>query len=329
MEPIVPHKKLEPGVFQGLPETITKKNDAPSSPRIIRTMRSDTAEVSIKHDKTFISTELEGKEKSVTPPPTPRTEFENTAPVPKRIGRMVVVGVLALITVLSVLAYIFILPKLGDIKIPSISIKSPEKPPETIEVPEPEIVPVSQSIIPAQYEKRFNLSTEIPAQMIANVAAERGQGNTMGSIKNLYFFEEGVSLDQVSIIRLLNFAGISAPEILSRSLDEEFMAGFFGESDGGATPFIILKVSEYDTGIAGMLEWEPSLPRFFDTIFGTRITDSGNTRFSDIIVAEKDARMLDVEGNDTIAYVFANENTIVIAGSQKALEAIVAVAGKN
>ena len=273
--------------------------------------------------------ELGKKGKGDTPPLAQKTQFENTAPVPKRIGRIVVVGALALITLLSALTYMFILPKLGDIKIPSISIPSFKKPIETTITPAIPILPIAQSIIPAQSEKRFNLSTETFVQMVDTIIAEMGQETAVGSIKNLYFFEEGVSSDPVSVIRLLNFAGIYPPEILARSLDEQFMAGFFGESNGGATPFMILKVSGYDTGFAGMLEWEPDLPRFFDTIFGTKITDNPSTKFSDITIAEKNARILDIAGNGTLAYVFANENTIIIAGSQKTLEAIIAVAVKN
>lgn len=331
MEPIVPHKKLEPGVYQGTPEPTTKAEIVVSTfPRLIRTMKSDTAEVVKQKNETFASITLseEIKQKSLA---GNQVQKEVVQAVPKRVGRMVVVAILILIISLSSLAYVFLLPRLGNLQMPDISFPSFGKPSTTnVATTTPVVEILALSLIPAQSEKRFNISTETLAQVLATITTERRAGNPVGSVKNLYFIEEGISVsDSVSVNRLFDFARISVPEILTRSLEKPFMLGFLGEETGSATPFVILKVSSYDTALAGMLEWETNLPHFFNVIFGTNTGSTATTKFHDIVALGKDARELNTPFGDTVAYAFVNQNTIVIAGSLTSLEALVTIAGRN
>lgn len=339
MEPVSPpHNKLEPGVFQGTPASAQKpKDDTPSAPRIIRTMKNDAAEAIKRQNETSVSIAL-AEEKKVARARAEaalakQAQGETTGPAPKRIGRFFIVTGMALVIVAAILAYLFILPKLKDVSVITPSVPSSSKPVDTAPMTTaPKLAPIASSLVPAQTEKRFNITKETPSQIFTAIAKERRQGNSAGSIKNFYFTEEvGSDSTVIPASRLLSFANISAPEILTRSLEKSFMAGFFGEADGGATPFLIFKVSSYDTGLAGMLEWEANLPSSFDTIFGTSV-DSGvlsKTKFRDITVLGKDARIIDTALGDTIAYAFTNQNTIVIAGSKTALEALIPIAGKN
>lgn len=333
MEPLTPHKKFEPGVFQGTPEDFNSKEIAP--PRLIRTMRSDVADAIKNQNETSVSIAIaEEKKKAISRADggTPQTQTENTPPAPKPIGRIIVIMIVIIVIAALGLAYVFVLPKLGGIKLPTISIPAfpslskPRTNGVTATTTE-SVVQLAPSLIPSQSEKRFNISTQTREKTLDRVADEMKQGVSSGSIKNLYFEEGATAPVSISANRLFIFADISAPEILTRSLEKPFMVGLWGEENWGATPFVILKVSSYDTGFAGMLEWEKTLPDFFGSLFGSKMSNrTSATKFHDLVVLGKDARAIDFPFGGTIAYMFADENTIVITGSVKALETLLPLA---
>ena len=331
MEPVVPPKKLESGVFQGTPESETEKKDDTPQPRLIRTMKSDAEEAIKKQNETLVSIALAEEKKRVQEQKEALAaakksqDDNNSTPAPKRIGRMVVVVVIVLIFSALIMAYLFVLPRLRAVQVPSISLSSFIKPSTTAtSAPAPVVEPLALSIIPAQSEKRFNISRETLSQMVTLMSSE----NTdlpAGSIKNMYISEDGDTAPvAVSVNRLLSFVGISTPEILTRSLEKSFMTGFLKEAGTQATPFLVLKVSSYDAGFAGMLDWEATLPQLFNSLFGTKI-ESGTTpiKFHDVLIRGKDARAFSTPFGAMLAYTFTNQNTIIITGSLSALETLI------
>lgn len=335
MDSEIPQKKLVPGVYQGAPGTIQRaENIEPSAPRIIRTMKSDADEAIKRQNETAVSIAIAEEKKRAEVVASKQAQNKAVSSAPKPVGRALVVVVILLICTALGLAYVFVSPKLGAIKLPKISIPSFGKPAGTTSSVSitPATASLAYSLIPAQSEKRFDINKQTPAQIFSAIPLEQEYPE---SIKNLYFTETaGATSTEISANRFLTFAKLQAPEILTRSLEKQFMAGIFEESmqtnpNGRATPFLILKVSSYETGLAGMLEWEASLPRGFDTIFGTKVANPANTKFRDVVILGKDARILEGAGGNTIAYTFANKNTIVLAGSRTALEKLLPLAAKN
>ncbi|HAS84482.1 MAG TPA: hypothetical protein DCS23_00170 [Candidatus Yonathbacteria bacterium] len=335
MEPIVTHKKLEPGVFQGRPDLAEAEKVAP--PRFIRTMKSDMADAVKDQNESVVSIAIaEEKKKALARANASTVESEKpSAHAPKPISRIVVLIIALLIISLLGSAYVFILPKLGGIKFPSVSIPSfsslsKQSSTSTTETAV-EVASLAQSLVPAQHEKQFNITEQTKEQISDEVFSEMKLGLAYGSIKNLYLKEGENAPVAISANRLFIFTEVALPEIMFRSLEKEFMTGLFGEEDWGATPFLILKVSSYETGFAGMLEWESSLLRSYNTIFGINIADKAtlNASFNDIMIGGKDARLVETPLGQTVAYAFANPNTVVIAGSTTALEAVLPIASKN
>lgn len=351
MQPIVPVDEKKSGVYQGPPI----HSDPQSAPpvNLIRTMKSD-AETAIKNqNETAVSIALAEQKKreeaqrailaakaeqlaAQTQKAPPQTPGSPMSPVPlpkapKKIGRFVFLLIVLMILSLLGLAYIFLLPQLGRVKLPSVSLPSFPK--------ESKLSSTSTPVVPKRHEavasstpseKRFNIAGASLAQITTMVASEKSKGTLAGSLKNLIFTEgEGQAI--ISASRLLSFTNAQAPDMLTRSLDNKITVGFFGETNGGASPFIILKVTAHDTSLAGMLDWEDSLPRYFDAFFGTTIKKDPRTslRFHDLVILKKDTRVLEVPFGGTLGYAFANENTIVIAGSRTALEALLPLAEKN
>lgn len=334
MNIVAPEEKLKPGVFSGDPNSTPEKGDQPTK-RQIRTMKLDAMEAIKKQNETVVSIAIAEQKKAERL----REESSLSAkalleknPHLKRRGRfMVIIILLFIILLLGILYFLllkFNLPQLPNINIP---IPSFERSVDTTGKPESTVdIPLATSIIKAQSEKRFNISRESIASVIEAIREEKKQGIQIGTIKNLYFTEsskEGTL--EISANRLFIFLGNRAPETLSSILERPFMAGFFGEPDGATTPFLILKVSDRNTGIAGMLEWEAGLPRFFDSLFGTNIENGGALGFKDIVVLGKDTRSIDTNGVLSITYTFVNNETILITGSRSSMESLLPLAMKK
>ncbi len=328
-----------PGVYQGSPDV--PKTVLELSP--IRTMKNDIADAVKDQNESLVSiAEAENRKKDAE---RAMKSEEGTAvsTVPRPISRIIIVVVLVLVFVGIALSYKFVLPKILKINLPKLSIPSfgsttTEPRPST---PTDSRVDLAPSLIKATTEKRFNTSKETPKQIFADIASLRVSGGTQGDIKNFYFYEDISAPDgsrptdladtipqnrktaSISANKLIILTGISAPGILARSLENIFMAGLLHEETGSpSSPFIILKVSNNDTGLAGMLEWEQSLPHFFDIIFGTNIEAglSDNIKVRDVVLSSRDARVLEITPATGIAYSFANPSTIIITGTRNALE---------
>ncbi len=324
-----------PGVYGGNPDS---SKTTPES-LVIRTMKGDIAYAIKNQNETLVSIALAEEKKRAAQRAEIQTIDAGAAqttetPAPKRIGRVLVVGIIILILAGLGLAYKFLLPKLDTISLPSISLPSfvnTSTEPVSVAPVVPRIA-LAASLIPAHFERRFIINKETPEKIFSDIAEERTTSGSPGKIKNLYFAEDITSTDDIqktvaiSANSMFTLAGVSVPEILTRSLEAQFMAGLLNEESSVlATPFLVLRVSDYDTGFAGMLELERSLPLLVATIFGNDITVgiSSNPRTRDIVLLGRDARILEIAPNVVIAYVFANKQTIVIAGSQTALEYII------
>ncbi len=320
-----------PGVYQGSPDV--PKPVVETSP--IRTVKNDIADAVRNQNESLVSIAIaENKKRDAgraAEATTREAEITTVSIAPRPIGRIVVVAVLVLVLAGAGLAYKFVFPILPKISIPGFGSSSTESLQNEAARMRVDFAP---SLIPAQTEKRFDTNKEIPERLFGVVASERVSGGTQGDIKNFYLHEDISTSDgtkkavSISANKLIMLTGTSAPEILKRSLENTFMAGLINEeTDSLSTPFIILKVSGYDTGLAGMLEWERSLPRFFDIIFGTNIEAglSDKIKMRDVVLSSRDARVLEITPAIGIAYSFANPSTIVIAGSRNALEELISM----
>jgi hypothetical protein len=105
----------------------------------------------------------------------------------------------------------------------------------------------------------------------------------------------------------------------------------FGGTEAGQ-PFIVLRVMEFDTAFAGMIEWEKAMSADLAPLFGETVTQSYNTQaraadgllpatFVDTIIGNRSSRILfDASGAERITYTFVNQNTILITTSRSTLE---------
>lgn len=288
-----------------------------------------------KQSETYVSIALaeerKRKEEQAVAPAVEGEKLRTETVFPRRRGRAIIIVGIFSIVVAGGLALRYLVPALRGIEILSLSLPNfggdTELAPVLPVEPTAQPIILAQSIVPAQSEKQFNISQETPSLILAKIAVEYASGVGVGSIKNLYFYEDvaGETGERVataiSANRILALTGIRTPDILARALERNGMVGIFGE-EVGSTPFLILKVSNYDGGFAGMLAWEKDLPRFFDMMFGTKFeADNAGARavFRDMVIHGRDTRVLETISRQSIAYTFADASTIVIAGSKSAL----------
>jgi hypothetical protein len=148
------------------------------------------------------------------------------------------------------------------------------------------------------------------------------------TVSQLYptVIEEGIEkpAPTQTIISELQF---QAPGSFTRTISEITFGG-----TPQRQPFIILKVTSFDTAFAGILEWEKTMSADLTPLFGEVVINSFDPSartdtqvreafFKDVIASNKNARLLlDEEGEDRIVYTFTNQNTILITTNREALD---------
>lgn len=110
-----------------------------------------------------------------------------------------------------------------------------------------------------------------------------------------------------------------APELVRKSLNNEFVVGYSGP---GKNPFLILTTDNFPEAFAGMLAWENSLYDDFATIFNlpTLGVVSAVQRqvyeYSDGVILSRDVRILKNSGDlPPLYYGFTDKNTVLITTS--------------
>lgn len=149
---------------------------------------------------------------------------------------------------------------------------------------------------------------------------------------------------------------VPAPDILLRNIAEESTTGVIN-AGGNTTPFFALRVDSYERTYAGVLTWEPLMPRDLtllyplypvetaptieETVATTTATSTiatttrptpvfateapARTRFEDAIVANHDVRILrDTAGRSLILYGYADKRTLLIVRDEASFEALLA-----
>lgn len=313
-----------------MPST-TQSKDASSMLIHLRTMKDDVADAIKRQHETLVTISLAEEKKKLTrqKEETLKVSAEHSpAPIPKRFGRSAFV-----VIVISVLVGIGVGVKFFWPNIQAVFIAMTTR---EIEVEKtPKETPIPEKLVPAlirtDTERRFITDKQTYAQITSAVAEDRRLSIPEGTIKN-FSFESTNSGDpstplSLSINQLFSFLNTPVPQLLSRALETPFMAGLFGETSSLATPFVILKVSNKDIAVAGMLDFENTLPTFVNNIFGTTLIkiDTPKVKFRTVIISGRDARILE-NSSGVIVYAFADLNTVVIAQSKITLEKLLVLA---
>jgi hypothetical protein len=128
--------------------------------------------------------------------------------------------------------------------------------------------------------------------------------------------------DRVPTYEALDFMELDIPDRAVRSFDEsEYLIGLIGTNDR-QTPFILIRVTDVDLVLSGMLSWETSMFRdvndfFFEKLptgdFVTGNANSNLTNLTDGVISNRDARaIVDSQGSVLFYYTFVNDDHILL-----------------
>ncbi len=122
------------------------------------------------------------------------------------------------------------------------------------------------------------------------------------------------------------------PAFLVRSFQPLYLAGLYS-SGKSWQPFMLFKLTDYNTAYSGMLSWEETMPEDFAGLIPNSINVASSTNtnpvfktgFRDTVIKNKDVRVFqDALGHKLIFYSFPDNDTLVITTDQATLEAIFA-----
>lgn len=137
----------------------------------------------------------------------------------------------------------------------------------------------------------------------------------------------------VSSSEFVSRLGSSVPDAFIRALRPEYAVGVVRGNT--PTPFIVIRVPNYDTAFGGMLEWETTMSADLAPLFGNPVLETlapgkGTTpraqHFVDAIQSNRAIRILyDEVGNERIVYALVNGEYIVLTTSGEVLATVLSL----
>lgn len=134
---------------------------------------------------------------------------------------------------------------------------------------------------------------------------------------------------RVETEQLFNLIAYGAPMSLVRTLDNQYFLGEYLHGEKNSR-FLVLKMNDYNQGYASMLTWEKSMLEDFGLLFRENYNKEDNEvgeakiRWEDIVINNRDARILRGENNNIlIYYLFINKDELIITNDIDTLKEVV------
>lgn len=130
--------------------------------------------------------------------------------------------------------------------------------------------------------------------------------------------------EKLGVSEIFSGMNFSAPSSLIRSLSPSYMIGMYNKK-----LFLIFQTKDYEYTYAGMLEWEKTMARDMLSLFELNTKESvlqlSTRQWKDIIINNKDARVL-LNENDVpiLYYMFNDKSNLIIADNEDTIKEIVA-----
>jgi hypothetical protein len=193
------------------------------------------------------------------------------------------------------------------------------------ETPEPIVNVDADSFI--AYDSKLNIDvTNISnADGLVNAIKESAKTNT-GSVEAIFFTKNVNSIiETLTTGKFLSLISTTMPGALERSLLEKYLLGKYSGIENKTGTFLIFQTTDYNQAYASMLTWEKTMVNDLGKIFNIESSQiSSNTKWKDVIVNNKDVRVLyGNTGDGLLYYVFVNNN-FVITNNVDTLKEIVA-----
>ncbi len=205
----------------------------------------------------------------------------------------------------------------------------------------PQLLIKNETIISYDETSNINLANAdsiILTDKINTIKKEPSASDKNGVIKFLSLTKDvnGVS-GKILTKDIFTLMKSTAPSSLVRSLSDSYMLGTYiknpkanmDTTEGKPSLFMIFQTKDYSFTYAGMLEWEKTIASDMFSLFEFNTKENkiqlSAKPFKDIIINNKDARVLISEENNAILYyLFTNKNNLIVTDSPEAIKEILA-----
>ncbi len=116
---------------------------------------------------------------------------------------------------------------------------------------------IQAAVIPADTQVSVSIDTTDPIELLARVSAEAKKPLEPGTIKEIIpLMTANGKLQRISSADMLKLADISPPDILTRSLNPQWMLGVYANSSGQNRIFVIATENYFQNAFVGISQWE-------------------------------------------------------------------------
>jgi len=208
-----------------------------------------------------------------------------------------------------------------------------------IEQEKPQIVEKVETII--SYDEISDLDLVNDEDLISKLILNKKEKSKINKIDSVKFIqtkkESSGAKEDILVSEIFSKLKLTAPASMVRALTDSYMIGTYTKNASGSTGigdslpklFMIFQTKDYGYAYAGMLEWEKTIASDMYDIFELNTNDDktkiNERKWRDIIINNKDARVLFNENNKPILYyVFATKDNLIITDSSEAIVEIIA-----
>ena len=149
--------------------------------------------------------------------------------------------------------------------------------------------------------------SQIDRQNLITAVTDNNDNNSRGALQLAFVSgDKGRALIPPAII----LQGLKVPIV--PGFVPTVTAIYFGSFDPNR-PFIVMKVTDYDTARGSLLRWEETLYSDFGPLLKLDATEKNTSNFGDVVVGGIDVRSLKATGlQELLTYGIVNRNTIII-----------------
>lgn len=208
-----------------------------------------------------------------------------------------------------------------------------------IEKEKPQIIEKVETII--SYDEISDLDLVNDEDLIDKLITNKKEKSKINKIDSVKFIQikkdSGGAKESILVSEIFSKLKFTSPSSMVRALTDSYMFGTYTKNASGSTGigdslpklFMIFQNKDYGYSYAGMLEWEKTIASDMYDIFELNTNDDktkvNERKWRDIIINNKDARVLFNENNKPILYyVFATKDDLIITDSSEAIVEIIA-----
>jgi hypothetical protein len=192
--------------------------------------------------------------------------------------------------------------------------------------PQPQVLE-TKSLISTDTKSIVAIDASSPGHILSRIQAEISKPQTPNTLNEITLIQDVNGKTQaLTSGNMLNISAIKVPDIIKRSLTDDWSLGVYTDAYGVKNVYVIATHNFFQNAFAGMLIWESSMAEDLKQYL-TNTNDPNFTlrgHFVDGIVKNKDTReYVSDNGNIIFLYSFIDNNKIVITTNETTLAEII------